>query len=207
MQDVSHGGTMGEIQHDVTRFTEGDIHLFKEGTHYRLYEKLGSHIMQVGGLQGTCFAVWAPNAAAVSVVGDWNGWNPRTHQLALRPDDSGIWEGFIPGVGKGSRYKYHIVSRYGDYEAEKGDPFALCWEQAPETASLVWDTSYAWGDGEWLKNRHSISSVISSPIPAKSSSSWEESSGNGRNGTTKKASIGISSNLHSIRGYRSGYGI
>ena len=134
--------------------TDHDIYLFREGTHVRAYEKLGAHAVTAAeGTPGTHFAVWAPNASSVSVVGDFNGWNPVSHRLAPRPDSSGIWSGFIEGVRPGALYKYHIVSRNGGYTVNKADPYAFCAEKPPRTASVVWDLSYEWGDGEWMKNR------------------------------------------------------
>jgi 1,4-alpha-glucan branching enzyme len=134
--------------------TDHDIYLFREGTHVRAYEKLGAHpISAAEGTAGTDFAVWAPNAAAVSVVGDFNGWNPASHPLVPRPDSSGIWSGFLSGVGPGSLYKYHIVSRNGGYTVNKADPYAFFAEKPPRTASVVWDLSYEWGDDDWMKNR------------------------------------------------------
>src|ERR1700756_3359632 len=109
-------------------FTEYDIYLFKQGNHSYLYEKLGSHPMTVEDVEGTYFAVWAPNAERVSVIGDFNGWNSRSHPLLVKGDQSGIWEGFIPGVQPGGIYKYRIASRYNGYEVNKGDPFAFSWE-------------------------------------------------------------------------------
>jgi 1,4-alpha-glucan branching enzyme len=108
--------------------------------------------MQVGGTAGTSFAVWAPNAEAVSVVGDLNGWDPRSNRLHPRAS-SGIWEAFVPGVGTGAVYKFHIVSRVGGYRVDKGDPFATHWEVPPRTASVVWDPSYEWHDDEWMRTR------------------------------------------------------
>ncbi|RMD70276.1 MAG: 1,4-alpha-glucan branching protein GlgB [Gammaproteobacteria bacterium] len=142
------------LRHDVSLLTEHDIFLFKEGTHYRLYKKLGSHILTVDGQPGVLFAVWAPNAERVSVMGDFNGWDPASHPLKVREDGSGIWEGFVPGLGHGALYKYRIVSRYGGYQADKGDPFAFRWEQPPKTASVVWDLSYTWHDRRWMEERH-----------------------------------------------------
>jgi 1,4-alpha-glucan branching enzyme len=133
--------------------TEYDIHLFREGTHTRLYEKLGAHPMQVKGIAGTHFAVWAPNAKAVSVISDFNQWNPDTHPLQVRWDGSGIWEGFIPGVGQGALYKYFIRSHHNNYSVRKGDPFAFCWETPPRTASVVWDLTRRWQDRKWLAER------------------------------------------------------
>ncbi len=133
--------------------TDHDIYLFKEGSHYRLYEKMGSHPMEVDGIQGTYFAVWAPNARAVSVIGDFNHWDAGSHSLHSRGDESGIWEGFIAGVGVGTRYKYHVVSQYHHYAVDKGDPFARFWELPPHTASVVWEDRYTWLDRAWLANR------------------------------------------------------
>jgi 1,4-alpha-glucan branching enzyme len=144
---------IGRTVHGPSRLTEHDIYLFMEGNHFRLFERLGSHPMEVDKTWGTYFAVWAPNAKIVTVIGDFNGWNPRAHFLAARGDGSGIWEGFIPGVGQGCLYKYHIVSNYADYAADKGDPFALYWEIAPRTASVVWDLHYEWADANWMKKR------------------------------------------------------
>lgn len=136
----------------ISRFTDFDIHLFKQGKHYKLYEKLGSHVMEVNGVTGTYFAVWAPNATYISVVGNFNGWNHSNHSLAARWDSSGIWEGWIPNVGVGEVYKYYIVSQNGQH-LEKADPFALWCEVAPRTASIVWDTWYEWQDADWMKVR------------------------------------------------------
>lgn len=136
----------------ISRFTDFDIHLFRQGKHFKLYEKLGSHVMEVNGVVGTYFAVWAPNATYISVVGNFNGWNHGDHLLAPRWDSSGIWEGWIPNVGVGEVYKYYIISQNGQH-LEKSDPFALWCEVAPRTASIVWDTWYEWGDSEWMKVR------------------------------------------------------
>ncbi|MDQ7831674.1 MAG: 1,4-alpha-glucan branching protein GlgB [Desulfovibrionaceae bacterium] len=142
-----------EPRYGASLLTDHDIYLFKEGNHFDLHDKLGSHPMTVDGEPGTLFAVWAPNAAAVSVVGDFNGWDPEGHPLAVRHDGSGIWEGFLPGIGRGTLYKYHIVSAHGDYRGDKGDPFARFWETSPKTASIVWDLDYQWTDGEWMAGR------------------------------------------------------
>ena len=112
----------------VTFLGDDDLHYFKEGTHYRLYEKLGAHLMTAGRAQGTYFAVWAPNAAQVSVVGDFNGWNAESHPLHAR-SHSGIWEGFVADVSEGALYKYHIVSRYHGYCVDKADPYGLACEE------------------------------------------------------------------------------
>ena len=132
-------------------FSEFDINLFKSGKHYRLYEKFGSHIMTVDGVEGTYFAVWAPSAKHVSVVGDFNYWAEGAHPLNVRWDASGIWEGFIPSVGKGSTYKYKIHSNNNDIKSEKADPYARRCEHPPKTASIVWDEPYSWKDSNWMK--------------------------------------------------------
>ncbi len=139
--------------------TEHDTYLFKEGNHFRLHEKLGSHIVDVDGVTGTFFAVWAPNAEKVSVVGDFNLWDRTAHPLAARRDGSGIWEGFIPEIGHGAIYKYHIASRENGYSANKGDPYARHWETPPKTGSRVWDTAYDWDDGEWMAGRAKATSL------------------------------------------------
>ena len=135
-----------------SRFTDFDISLFKSGKHYKLYEKLGSHVVDHKGVIGTYFAVWAPNAKYVSVIGDFNGWNKGSHALYVRWDGSGIWEGFIPNVGDGETYKYFINSANGA-DLEKSDPFALKWEEPPRTASIVTHTFYEWKDNKWMHER------------------------------------------------------
>ncbi len=142
-------------------FSDFDIALFKSGKHFRLYEKLGSHVVKNKEITGTYFAVWAPNANAVSVIGNFNGWNKESHQLMPRWDASGIWEGWIAHIGNGEVYKYAIKSNLGGQELEKGDPFALSWEESPKTASLIWNTWYEWKDSEWLKNRKKKNSLNS----------------------------------------------
>jgi 1,4-alpha-glucan branching enzyme len=139
--------------HGPSLLTDFDIHLFREGNHHKLYEKLGSHLMSVNKVPGTYFAVWAPNAEYVSVIGEFNGWARESHPLGVRWDGSGIWEGFIPGIGNGTLYKYFIRSKTSGYSVEKGDPFALYWEAPPKTASVVWDISYDWHDEEWAGAR------------------------------------------------------
>ncbi|MFH4963860.1 1,4-alpha-glucan branching protein GlgB [Gaetbulibacter sp. M235] len=134
-------------------FSDFDINLFKAGKHYRLYEKFGSHITTVDGIDGTYFSVWAPSAKSVSVIGDFNFWIEGEHQLNVRWDGSGIWEGFIPFVGKGNIYKYKIHSHHNDIKTEKADPYATRCEHPPKTASIVWDDTYKWKDSSWLKKR------------------------------------------------------
>lgn len=134
-------------------FSEFDIQLFKAGKHFRLYEKLGSHPMEVNGVKGTYFAVWAPSAKQVSVIGDFNYWIEGEHLLNVRWDESGIWEGFIPEVGHGSVYKYRIHSNNNDQKTEKADPFAKRCEHPPNTASVVWNLNKKWKDSAWMKKR------------------------------------------------------
>ena len=139
--------------HLFSLFSDFDISLFKAGKHYRLYEKLGSHLVEVNGTKGTYFAVWAPSARTVSVIGDFNYWIEGEHALSVRWDGSGIWEGFIPGVEKGAKYKYKILSNHNDIKTEKADPYALSCEHPPSTASIVWELDYKWKDAKWLKER------------------------------------------------------
>jgi 1,4-alpha-glucan branching enzyme len=134
-------------------FSEFDINLFKSGKHFKLYEKLGSHPIEVNGEEGTYFAVWAPTAKSVSVVGDFNDWQGNEHQLNVRWDESGIWEGFIPGISKGTLYKYNIHSNNFGIVTEKADPFAKFCEHPPKTASVVWEADYAWKDKKWMDTR------------------------------------------------------
>lgn len=132
--------------------TRDDLHLFSEGTHLCLFQKLGAQPMQQGAASGVHFAVWAPNAAGVWVIGDFNGWDKAATPLAP-VGTSGIWAGFVAGVSTGSRYKYHLVSRYGGYSVEKADPFGLMHETPPATASVIWDLRYEWGDSAWMQER------------------------------------------------------
>jgi len=143
---------MSEVRYDVSLLTEDDLYLFNEGSHFKLYEKLGSHPVRHDGQDGTYFAVWAPDAEKVSVMGDFNGWDKGGHFLGSR-GQSGIWEGFIPGIGKGTRYKYHVYSRFGGYRADKADPYALHTEVPPLTGSVVWELDYGWNDQEWMAGR------------------------------------------------------
>ncbi len=138
---------------DVGRFTDYDTFLFKQGQHTRLFEKLGAHLMNVDGVDGVHFALWAPNATRVSVIGDFNHWAADAHPLRPRQDESGIWEGFVPGVTQGAIYKYRVVSRHRGYEVDKADPFAFYSEAPPRTGSIVWDLTHAWHDQEWLQGR------------------------------------------------------
>jgi len=159
--------------------SDHDVYLLREGTHTRLYEKLGAHLRRDGKESGAAFAVWAPNAESVSVMGDFNGWERARHPLAPRPDGSGIWEGFIGGIGSGARYKYHIASRYQGYRADKGDPFAFSWEAPPLTASRVWDLDYDWGDADWMAGRRARN-ALSAPLSTYEvhAGSWRRRDGN-----------------------------
>jgi len=132
--------------------TDFDIHLFKEGKHFHLYEKMGSHTGEKDGVNGTFFSVWAPSAKAVHLIAEFNGWSRDSHPMSPRWDQSGIWEAFVPDVGVGQMYKYLITNQNGA-RVEKGDPFARHWEEPPRTASIVWDKSYKWGDKGWMKSR------------------------------------------------------
>jgi 1,4-alpha-glucan branching enzyme len=143
---------MGEVI-TYSRFTDFDISLFRSGKHYRLYEKFGSHITTLNGEEGTYFAVWAPSAKMVSVIGDFNYWIEGEHKLNVRWDGSGIWEGFIPGAVKGNTYKYKIQSHHNDIKTEKSDPYSRRSEHPPKTASIIWDDSYKWKDSKWMKKR------------------------------------------------------
>lgn len=132
--------------------TDDDLHLFNEGNHFYLHHKLGAHPHEHDGTHGVHFAVWAPNAREVSVAGDFNGWNPTSHPLARR-GDSGIWEGFIPGLGHGALYKYVLTLPDGMRRHDKADPMGRWHQEPPETASIVWDTTYHWDDSEWISQR------------------------------------------------------
>jgi len=141
------------VAYDAGVITDHDVYLFKQGNHWRLYDKLGAQVMKHRGAAGVFFAVWAPNAAAVTVMGDFNGWDKKSHALRERQDGSGIWQGFIAGVGQGVMYKYHIVSRLNNYAVDKGDPLGRFWELPPQTASVVWQSEYKWQDGAWMESR------------------------------------------------------
>jgi len=143
----------------ASQITDHDIYLFREGNHFKLYEKLGAHQGVVDGVTGSYFALWAPNAKYVSVIGNFNFWDRSKHPLAPRWDHSGIWEGFIPNVGRGELYKFHIASNHNNYQVDKQDPFALYNEVAPKTASVVWDLDYSWKDNAWMKERYKNNSL------------------------------------------------
>jgi 1,4-alpha-glucan branching enzyme len=140
------------LEGHFTLLTDDDLHWFNEGTNCHLYRKMGAHLVEQNGVPGVCFSVWAPNAAQVSVMGDFNGWNKARHPL--QPvGGSGVWSGFVAKIGLGSTYKYHIVSRHNGYAVDKADPYGVRQETAPKTASLVWHLDYRWEDTEWMKTR------------------------------------------------------
>ena len=154
--------TPSKADKPVTLLSKDDVYLFNEGTHFHLYDKLGAHPLEHEETGGTYFAVWAPNAEEVSVIGTFNGWEKGKHALSPAKE-SGIWEGFFPGIGKGTLYKFHIRSRTGGYEVDKTDPFAFFNEIPPKTASIVWDLSYTWRDQAWMDRRSSQNS-LNAPI-------------------------------------------
>ena len=152
-----------DVIHGISLLSDDDIYLFKEGTHADLYHKLGSHVIEKSGVKGTFFAVWAPNADYVSVIGDFNYWDRGSHTMAARWDGSGIWEVFIPDLGENTLYKYHIASPNG-HKVDKADPYARKAELPPSTASVVFESSFKWSDKEWMhkrKNNNSLNSPIS----------------------------------------------
>ena len=147
---------------NTTLITENDLYLFNEGSHFHLYEKLGSHPLIVNNVEGTYFAVWAPNASEVMVKGDFNSWQDDGFALSLKAQ-SGIWEGWIPELKKGSLYKYHLINRLTGYTVDKADPFARSQELPPRTASVVWDSEYTWNDQQWMDKRDR-SQALDAPI-------------------------------------------
>ncbi len=155
-------GNPAQITASTTLLTDNDLFLFNEGSHYRLFEKLGSHLITINGVEGAYFAVWAPNAQEVNVIGDFNDWDKAANPLKLK-GVSGIWEGFIPGVKKGAAYKYFIKSKYHGYTADKADPFAVYHQVSPQTGSIVWDLQYQWNDDEWMEKR-SLMNGLESPL-------------------------------------------
>ncbi len=150
-------------QNPPSLLTDDDLYLFNEGSHFALYQKLGAHPMVHAGQTGTYFAVWAPNARYVSVIGDFNGWNTTTHPLAVR-DHSGIWEGFVANVTQGAHYKYHIESAFNGYKVAKADPFGFWHEEPPKTASVVWDLAYTWDDDEWVSTGRAQHNALATAV-------------------------------------------
>jgi 1,4-alpha-glucan branching enzyme len=154
---MSKGGTVSQ-----STLSEFDLYLLAEGTHNRAYEKLGAHRSERDGRRGVHFAVWAPNAERVSVVGDFNHWNSSTD--IMRPSSAGVWEGFVPDIGSGALYKYHLESRDRRYAVDKADPYGFAAEIRPRTASRVWDLEdYSWLDASWMANR-AKNNTLHSPI-------------------------------------------
>src|SRR5882672_1068013 len=142
----------------ITMLSDQDLYLFNEGSNYRMYETMGAHLVSRDGQAGAVFSVWAPNARLVSVIGSFNSWGARSNVLTPR-GDSGIWEGFVPGVTKGALYKFHIESRSHGYQVDKADPIGLLHEKPPRTASVVWDLNYTWSDDEWMRTRAARNSL------------------------------------------------
>ncbi|HEX9897382.1 MAG TPA: 1,4-alpha-glucan branching protein GlgB [Dehalococcoidales bacterium] len=159
---MSPGQQRKEILRDFSLLTPDDLYLYNEGSHFRIYEKLGAHPVVVDEQEGTYFAVWAPNAKSVSVIGSFNEWHSGRHHLRSY-GKSGVWGGFIPGVTKGTLYKYHITARDNNYNTNRADPFAFFSETSPQTASIVWNLDYQWADGAWMENRKKQNS-LSAPI-------------------------------------------
>jgi 1,4-alpha-glucan branching enzyme len=152
---TDHSGTTLE-QEDPYRFgpllSQFDVHLHAEGTNYEGYNSFGAHLAKVGDIAGTRFAVWAPNAILVSLIGDFNGWDNRRHPMRLR--EGGVWELFVPGVGPGTPYKYSVKSRFHGYSEQKSDPYGFWMETPPKSASLVADIDhFQWNDSQWMEDR------------------------------------------------------
>jgi 1,4-alpha-glucan branching enzyme len=171
----------------MSLLTSDDLYLFNEGTHSHLFERLGAHSSTVQGVPGTYFAVWAPNAERVSVIGDFNGWDPRTDPLHPK-ETSGIWEGFVPQAGPGAAYKFHVISRHRGYRVDKSDPFAFFCETPPRTASIVWDLSYRWHDDQWMRTRAGVNS-LTAPISIYEVhlGSWMRAPGTGSGASSSEA--------------------
>jgi 1,4-alpha-glucan branching enzyme len=175
--------------------TDHDVYLFKEGTHGRLYERLGC----VLGEGGARFTVWAPNARGVAAIGDFNDWNANAHPLRPRGDGSGLWEGFVPGVKRGDAYKFRVVSTRGGFTNDKADPFALYAQTPPETASRAWTLEYDWGDGDWMASRRAANG-LDAPISIYEVhlGSWRRADGGG--------SLGYREIAHALADYVCGLG-
>src|SRR6185295_119300 len=141
----------------MSLLTEHDLYLFNEGSHIRLYRHLGAHRHTEDGVTGMNFAVWAPDAESVTVMGGFNGWNNQNNPMQNR-GQSGIWETFVPHLPQGESYKYHVVSRLNGYKADKADPFAFHTETPPHTASKTWDLEYDWNDEQWVAERRAHNS-------------------------------------------------
>jgi 1,4-alpha-glucan branching enzyme len=159
---MKNGQTETVASAEMTLMSDEDVYLFNEGSHFHLYRQLGAHPVIRNGMAGTWFSVWAPDAEQVSVIGSFNDWKKGAHPL-YRREKSGIWEGFIPEVGKGTLYKFQIRSRFNGYEVEKTDPFAFFNEIPPKTASIVWELDYTWRDEQWMASRHTRN-ALNAPI-------------------------------------------
>jgi len=165
-------------------FGEIDAHLFAEGTHHRAYDALGARVISHGGTPGVHFAVWAPNAARVSVVGDFNGWEGRTHLMRLVAD-AGVWEIFLPGLGAGARYKFEIRDQRGRI-FQKADPFGRWFERPPDTASVIWQDGYAWQDAAWMAARATRSESAPMSVYEVHLGSWRRADHGGRTMTYRE---------------------
>ena len=153
-QDDAQEGSQVVGQDLPTIFSDFDLYLFGQGKHYRIYEKMGAHPVNINGVEGVHFAVWAPNARTVSVIGDFNGWNRSANPMHLRHNDLGVWECFIPGLRVGTLYKYAILSRFNHYAVDKTDPYGFAFELRPNTASIVTDIhQHKWQDDAWMEQR------------------------------------------------------
>ncbi len=176
-----------------------DVDLFRTGRHFKLYEKFGAHCVNIGKVSGTYFAVWAPGATNVSVIGNFNHWNKGANALNVRWDSSGIWEGFIPEVGHGELYKFAITTREGKV-LEKGDPFATYWEEAPRTGSIVWDLDYKWSDKIWMDDRKKTAG-LSQPFSVYELhfGSWKrKTEGNNRSLTYKEMAVELAAYISKL---------
>ncbi len=164
MQDSTSAGTPAIDQNVPSVFSDFDLYLFGQGKHYRIYEKMGAHVLTVNDVSGVHFAVWAPNAVAISVIGDFNDWQHGRNPMHLRHQELGVWECFVPGLQAGTLYKYAISSRYNGYTVEKTDPYGFAAELRPLTASIITDIQqHEWLDDEWIQQR-SQKQQTSSPI-------------------------------------------
>ena len=163
-QDDVPDNTSTTQQDTTSIFSDFDLYLFGQGKNYRIYEKMGAHVRTVNGVTGVHFAVWAPNALAVSVIGDFNNWQRGANPMHLRHQDLGVWECFVPGVKPGALYKYAIYSRFNNYAVEKTDPYGFATELRPRTASIVVDIhQHRWNDTTWMQQREEHQK-LSSPI-------------------------------------------